>query len=116
MSTDFDSRLTARAASVLMAMLDHVPGMQPSFAALLHRKLSHSRICFGSDMPPGVVTLNSQVLYTVDCELAGPHLIVSSEGHDFPDYARPPRKGRTISDRSACPHVIPSLGPLRQSS
>jgi regulator of nucleoside diphosphate kinase len=87
MSTDFDSRLTARAASVLTAMLDHAPGTQPSFAALLRRKLSHSSICFGSDIPPGVVTLNSQVLYTVDGELAGPHLIVSSEGHDFPDYA-----------------------------
>lgn len=87
MSTDFDSRLTARAASILTAMLDNVPDAQPSFAALLRRKLSHSSISFGSDIPPGIVTLNSPVLYTVDGELAGPHLIVPSEGDDFPDYA-----------------------------
>jgi len=87
MSNDFDSRLTAQAASVLTAMLDHAPGTRPSFAALLRWKLSHSSICFGSDFPSNVVTLNSQVLYTVDGELVGPHLIVSSEGHDLPDYA-----------------------------
>ena len=87
MSTEFDSRLTARAASILTAMLDNVPDAPSSFAALLRRKLNNSNICFGSDIPSGVVTLNSQVLYTVDGELAGPHLIVLSEGHDFPDYA-----------------------------
>lgn len=87
MSTSFDFRLSARAASVLTAMLDNAPEAQPSFAALLRRKLNHSSISFGSDIPPGVVTLNSQVVYTVDGELAGPHLIVPNEGHDFPDYA-----------------------------
>jgi regulator of nucleoside diphosphate kinase len=87
MSTDLEFRLTARAASVLTAMLDYSPSAQPAFVALLRRKLSRSSICFGDDIPPGVVTLNSQVLYTVDGELEGPHLIVSSEGDDFPDYA-----------------------------
>lgn len=87
MSTDFDFRLTARAASVLTAMLDRAAGAEPAFTALLRRKLGRSSVCFGSDIPQGVVTLNSHVLYTVDGELAGPHLIVASEGDDFPDYA-----------------------------
>lgn len=87
MHTEFEFRLTARSASVLTAMLDHAAAAQPAFTALLRRKLGRSSICFGSDIPQDVVTLNSHVLYTVDGELAGPHLIVSSEGDDFPDYA-----------------------------
>ena len=87
MSTNFDFRLTARAASVLTAMLEHAPAARPSFAALLRSKLNHSSICFASDIPSGVVTLNSHVLYTVDGQNAGPHLIVPTEGDDFPDYA-----------------------------
>lgn len=87
MSTDFDTHLTARAVSVLTSMLDNAPGTQPYFTALLRQKLRGASICFGSDVPADVVTLNSHVLYTVDGEIAGPHLIVSSEGDDFPDYA-----------------------------
>jgi len=86
MSTNHDFHLNARAATILASMLDNALDRPPSFAALLRRKLSRSSISFDSDVPSNVVKLNSQVIYIVDGELAGPHLIVPNEGEDFPDY------------------------------
>jgi regulator of nucleoside diphosphate kinase len=68
-------------------MFVHHDSLQAPFITLLRKKLNRARICFGSDVGPEVVTLNSRVVYSVDGKQVGPHLIVQSEGEDFPDYA-----------------------------
>jgi regulator of nucleoside diphosphate kinase len=87
MTTEFTTILTARTASLLTSMLERTGTMAPAYTTLLRRKLREASICFSTDLPAGVVSLNSHVLYTVDGEVAGPHLIVANEGDDFPDYA-----------------------------
>lgn len=79
--------LTTKDHAILQAMLERHRGPHGPFAQLLERKVRASAISFRDDIPPGVVTLNSRVTYWVDGLLAGPHVVVQSEGPDIPDYA-----------------------------
>ncbi len=87
MVTEPHFQLTTKDHAILQAMLERHKGPHDGFARLLERKLRASSIFFRDDIPVGVVTLNTRLTYRVNGQLAGPHLIVQSEGDDLPDYA-----------------------------
>lgn len=86
MSREVFCQLTAADASVLMSMLkqaDH-PG---SFSVLLREKLNHSDVYFREDIPANVVTIDSQVVYTVNGSSVGPHVLVRNAEGGLPGFA-----------------------------
>lgn len=87
MVTEPHFQLTTKDHAILQAMLERHRGPHDVFARLLEKKVRSSSIFFRDDIPAGVVTLNTRFTYRIDGRLAGPHLIVQSEGDDLPDYA-----------------------------
>jgi len=87
MVTEPRFRLTTKDHAILQAMLDQHRGPHGPFVQLLDHKVRASAIAFRDDIPPGVVTLDSRVTYRVDGVLAGPHVLVRSDGPDLPDHA-----------------------------
>jgi len=87
MSRESFSQLTTKDVSVLMTILERCKDLEGPSAVLLRDKLNYATVYFRDDIPANVVTLNSRVIYRVNGHLKGPHVVVQSEGKDFPDYA-----------------------------
>ena len=81
------AQLTTKDISILMTMLDRCDDQTGAFAALLRQKVHNATVFFRDDIPADVVTLNSRVTYRMNGEVHGPHIVVPSQGDDFPDYA-----------------------------
>lgn len=75
MATEPRFHLTTRDHAILQASLDAWRGPHGPYAQLLGQKLRESAIAFSNDIAAGVVTLGSDVAYTVDGKAAGPHVL-----------------------------------------
>lgn len=87
MSRESFCQLTAGDVNVLMSMLDYYSEMPNAFTVLLREKLSHAEIFFKDDISPGIVTLDSRLLYSVNGRTIGPQVLVRSSPELLPDYA-----------------------------
>jgi regulator of nucleoside diphosphate kinase len=87
MSRESFCQLTAGDVNVLMSMLDYYSEMPNAFTVLLREKLSHAEIFFKDDISPGIVTLDSRILYSVNGRTMGPQVLVRSSPELLPDYA-----------------------------
>jgi regulator of nucleoside diphosphate kinase len=59
-------RLTTKDRAILETMLERCREPHGEYAALLRRKLAGARLWLGGDIPAGVVTMNSRVIFRVD--------------------------------------------------
>jgi regulator of nucleoside diphosphate kinase len=59
-------RLTTKDHAILETLLERCPEPNGAYAALLASKLAGAGVWLSRDIPAGVVTLNSRVLYRVD--------------------------------------------------
>lgn len=75
MSREAFCQLTAGDLNILMSMLDET-GHTKSFTILLREKLNYASVFFREDIPENIVTLDTQVAYTVNGVRTGPHLLV----------------------------------------
>ncbi|MCO5161084.1 MAG: hypothetical protein M9939_08100 [Mesorhizobium sp.] len=87
MPTESSCRITTKDLAILETMLDRYRGSCPHYANLLRHKIRASEIYLRDDIPPDVVTLNSQVAYRIDGHRAGPHLLVQSQVPELPGFA-----------------------------
>lgn len=87
MVTEPHFQLTTKDHAILQGILERYRKPHGPHLALLERKVRDSVIYFSDDIPPGVVTLDSQVTYFVNGVRAGPHLVVRSDGEDLPSFA-----------------------------
>ncbi|WP_105383510.1 transcription elongation factor GreAB [Neorhizobium alkalisoli] len=86
MSREVFCQLTAGDANVLMSMLEQADQPAP-FSVLLREKLSHSNVYFREDIPANVVTIDTQVVYTVNGSSVGPHVLVRNADGGLPSFA-----------------------------
>ena len=77
MSREAFCQLTAGDLNILMSMLDET-GHTESFTILLREKLNYASVFFREDIPENIVTLDTQVAYTVNGVCCGPHVVVRS--------------------------------------
>ena len=87
MSREAFCQLTAGDANVLMSLLESVNARPSAFSTLLREKLNHSNIFFRDDIPGDVVTLDTQVLYTINGAVAGPHVLLRDPADGLPSLA-----------------------------
>jgi regulator of nucleoside diphosphate kinase len=59
-------RLTAKDHAILETMLERCREPHGEYAALLRRKLAGARLSLDGDIPAGVVTMNSRVIFRAD--------------------------------------------------
>jgi regulator of nucleoside diphosphate kinase len=82
------SQLTAGDVKVLMSCLITMARETSSaFTVLLREKINHAEIFFKDDILPGIVTLDSRILYSVNGRIAGPQVLVRRSPESLPDYA-----------------------------
>lgn len=85
MVTEPHFQLTTKDHAVLQEILERYRKPHGPYLALLERKVRDSVIYFGDDIPPGVITLDSQATYFVNGVRNGPHLIFrGDEGDERP--------------------------------
>ncbi|WP_379937629.1 transcription elongation factor GreAB [Sinorhizobium sp. P24N7] len=77
MSREAFCQLTAGDLNILMSMLDET-GHTEAFTILLREKLNYASVFFREDIPENIVTLDTQVAYTVNGVCCGPHVVVRS--------------------------------------
>ncbi len=87
MSRETFCQLTAGDVNVLMSMLEHETNCSEPFMTLLREKLNHSSVFFREDIPANVVTLDTQVVYTVNGARTGPHVLVRSAADKLARFA-----------------------------
>ncbi|MCD2182658.1 transcription elongation factor GreAB [Rhizobium sp. GN54] len=87
MSREAFCQLTAGDANVLMSLLESANARPSAFSTLLREKLNHSNVFFREDIPGDVVTLDTQVLYTINGAVAGPHVLLRDPADGLPDAA-----------------------------
>ncbi|WP_105439281.1 transcription elongation factor GreAB [Neorhizobium sp. T25_13] len=87
MSREVFCQLTAGDANVLMSMLEQEADRPSPFSILLREKLNHSDVYFREDIPPNVVTIDTQVAFTVNGLSIGPQILVRNAEGLLPSFA-----------------------------
>lgn len=78
MNQPLPCRLTTKDHAILETLLERCPEPGGAYAALLARKLAGAGVWLSRDIPAGVVTLNSRVLYRVDGGPAETRIVAQS--------------------------------------
>lgn len=86
MVTEPQFQLTTKDHAILQTMLERHRGPRGPYTLLLERKVRDGAIFFRDDIPPGVVTLGTNVSYFVDGVPAGPRVIVQGEADGLPPF------------------------------
>lgn len=88
MSREAFCQLTAGDINVLMSLLEHEAEHHPApFVILLREKLNHSSVFFREDIPETIVTIDTQLVYTINGARTGPHVLVRNPADDLPSFA-----------------------------
>ncbi|NKK93894.1 transcription elongation factor GreAB (plasmid) [Rhizobium leguminosarum] len=87
MSREAFYQLTAEDANVLMSMLERQGDRPGPFAAVLREKFNRSSVFSREDIPPDVVTIDTQFIYTINGVRVGPHVLVHKPAGGLPKLA-----------------------------
>ncbi|TAU35253.1 transcription elongation factor GreAB [Rhizobium leguminosarum] len=87
MSREAFYQLTAEDANVLMSMLERHGDRPGPFAAVLREKFNRSRVLSHEDIPANVVTIDTELVYTINGVRAGPHVLVHKPAGGLPRLA-----------------------------
>ncbi|MHC2485076.1 transcription elongation factor GreAB [Rhizobium leguminosarum] len=87
MSREAFYQLTAEDANVLMSMLERQGDRPGPFAAVLREKFNRSSVFSRQDIPANVVTIDTELVYTINGVRVGPHVLVHKPAGGLPRLA-----------------------------